>query len=106
MKISKKRESALLEKMLNFFFFSICPKVIPSKVSTVKKAKMSSIYFLIRSKNVFSKLLRFITPSLPKKVDKNSRFFFFTVYRVHVAVVGGNFLPMGEYSNTVKNRRK
>jgi hypothetical protein len=28
-----------------------------------------------------------------------------TVYRVLGVVVGGNFSPIGEYSNTVKNRQ-
>jgi hypothetical protein len=39
------------------------------------------------------------------QVLKNFQFFFFTVYRVHGAVVGGNFSLIREYSSTVKNRR-
>jgi hypothetical protein len=41
-----------------------------------------------------------------KKVLKIFEIFFFTVYRVRGAVVGENLMPIGEYSSTVKNRRK
>jgi hypothetical protein len=41
-----------------------------------------------------------------KKVLKIFDFFFFTVLRVRGAVVGENLTPIGEYSSTVKNRRK
>jgi hypothetical protein len=41
-----------------------------------------------------------------QKSFENIQIFFFTVYRICHAIVGGNFTPIGEYSSTDKNRQK
>ncbi len=48
-------------------------------------------------------VLGYIKTFKTKKVLKISGFFFITVYKVHGAVVCENFLPIGEFSRTVKN---
>jgi hypothetical protein len=58
MKISKKRENALLDKIsklyFQLFFFSSCQKVISYKVSTVKKGKKMYFGFFNQIlKNIF-----------------------------------------------------
>jgi hypothetical protein len=64
--------------------------------------------FYIRSKSIFlhQNYLGVLKLSKQKKFWKFSNFFFWTVYRVRGAMVGGNFSPIGEYSSTVKNRQK
>jgi hypothetical protein len=64
--------------------------------------------FYIRSKNIFlhQNYLGALKLSKQKKFWKFSKFFFWTVYRVRGAMVGGNFSPIGEYSSTVKNQQK
>jgi hypothetical protein len=69
---------------------------------------MFTTYLQNKIKNEFlqKKLLRCFKTFKTKKVLKIFNFFFFTVYRMRHAIVGGNFTPIGEYSSTVKNRQK
>jgi hypothetical protein len=66
---------------------------------------MYSMYVLYKiKKHIFtSKLFGCIKTFKTKKVLNIFQFF---VYRVRGAMVGRNFLPIGEYSSTVKNRQK
>jgi hypothetical protein len=63
------------------------------------------MYVLNKIKNVFLHQNYLGTLKLSKqKSFTNFQIFFCTVYRVRDALVRGNFLPIGEYSNTVKNQ--
>jgi hypothetical protein len=42
----------------------------------------------------------------PENFSFTPQIFYFAVYRVHSAVDGRNFTPIGEYLNTAKNLRK
>ncbi len=58
-------------------------------------------------KRVFAKkLLSCFKTFKTKKALKIFNFFSVTVYRMRHAIVGGNFMPIGEYSSTAKNRQK
>jgi hypothetical protein len=58
-------------------------------------------------KRVFAKkLLRYLKTFKTKKVLKILKKFFFTVYRMRHAKVGGNFTPIGEHLSTAKNWQK
>ncbi len=68
---------------------------------------MFTTYFWSEIKNIFLHQNDFSLLNLSKqKSCENCLFFFFTVYMVRSAVVGGNFMPIGEYVRTAKNRRK
>ncbi len=89
----------------NFKAILSCQQEIPCKVSTWKKT-FFIWYFKMISKNFFFMKMTLVSLNFQnKKVLKTLQFCFFTVYRVRGAVVGGNFLPIREYSSTVKNRQ-
>ncbi len=81
-------------------------------VSTTKKGKKCSLYISkIRSKTVIfaQKLLKHLKTSETKKVMTIFQFFvtmYRTLYRVHHAVVGGYFPPIGECLSTVNKSPK
>jgi hypothetical protein len=59
----------------------------------------------IKKRIYTSELLGYIKTFKTNKFWKFSSFFW-SVYRLHCAVVGVNFSPIGEYTSTVKNRQK
>jgi hypothetical protein len=65
---------------------------------------MLTIYFFYHIKKHFlhEDYLDMLKPFKTKKVLKFS-LFFFTVYRVHAAVGGWNFAPIGEYLSFLKH---
>jgi hypothetical protein len=88
MKILKKFENALIDKSsksyLQIFFFSNCQKVVPYKVSKVKKQNMYSMYVFSKiKKHVFTlKLPGYIKTLKTRKVLKIFCFFLDSVQSV------------------------
>jgi hypothetical protein len=110
-KILKKSENALLEKISKSYFQPLfLLKLSQSNpILSFYIKKLKSVHYISLNKikkQVFAKKLLRCFKTFKTKSFENFQIFFFTVYMMHHAIVGGNFMPIGEDSSTAKNRQK
>ncbi len=110
-RIFKKREKCSVRENLKscflvFFLFTFSHNQNLLCFNT-KKDIICLHIFEAGSKNVFHMKLTWIyQKNKCRKVTKYFLCFFFVVYEVHCAIIGGNLAPIGAYSRTAQNRRK